>query len=68
MSQYGEEGNQDMRFDVPAVGLKTIKTMCHVGASVLAVEAGKTVAFDVEEMVALADRNGIAIIGIENEG
>ena len=60
--------NQDMRFDVPAVGLTTIQTMCHVGASVLAVEAGRTVAFDVEEMVALADRNGIAIIGIEKEG
>ncbi|UCD87015.1 MAG: UDP-2,3-diacylglucosamine diphosphatase LpxI [Desulfobacterales bacterium] len=57
--------NQDMRFDVPAVGLKTIQVMCHVRASVLAVEAGKTVAFDREEMVALADENGIAIIDIE---
>ena len=57
--------DQDMRFDMPAVGVKTIKTMRDVGASVLAVEAGKTVVFDREEMVALADRNGIAIIGIE---
>jgi len=56
---------QDMRFDVPAVGLKTIKTMCSVGASVLAVEADKTVVFDREAMVALADQNGIAIIGVE---
>jgi DUF1009 family protein len=57
--------DQDMRFDVPAVGLKTIQTMCLVGATVLAVEAGKTVAFDREEMIAIADRSGIAIIGIE---
>ena len=57
--------NQDMRFDMPAVGVKTIKTMRDVGASVLAVEAGKTVVFDREEMVALADRNRIAIIAIE---
>lgn len=57
--------NQDMRFDVPAVGIKTIKTMSIVGASVLAVEAGKTVVFDKEEMVALADEKGISIVGIE---
>ena len=57
--------NQDMRFDMPTVGVKTIKTMRDVGASVLAVEAGKTVVFDREEMVALADRNRIAIIAIE---
>jgi DUF1009 family protein len=57
--------NQDMRFDIPAVGVKTIKTMRDVGASVLAVEAGKTAVFDREEMVALADRNRIAIIAIE---
>lgn len=57
--------SQDMRFDVPAVGSKTIETMCSVRASVLAVEAGKTVVFDRDEMVALADQNGIAIIGIE---
>ena len=57
--------NQDMRFDMPAVGVKTIKTMRDVGASVLAVEAGKMVVFDREEMVALADRNRIAIIAVE---
>jgi len=56
--------NQDMRFDVPSVGVKTIETMRDVGASVLAIEAGKTVVFDKEEMVALADQNKIAIIGI----
>ncbi|MGD9022240.1 MAG: UDP-2,3-diacylglucosamine diphosphatase LpxI [Deltaproteobacteria bacterium] len=57
--------NQDMRFDVPAVGLDTVKTMCGVRASVLAIEAGKTVVFDTEAMVELADENKIAIIGME---
>jgi len=57
--------NQDMRFDMPVVAVKTIQTMSDVGASVLAVEAGKTVVFEREEMIALADRNKIAIIGIE---
>ena len=57
--------NQDMRFDVPVVAVKTIETMRDVGASLLAVEAGKTVVFDMEEMVALADRSGISIVGIE---
>lgn len=57
--------NQDMRFDMPVVAVKTIQTMSDVRASVLAVEAGKTVVFEREEMIALADRNKIAIIGIE---
>ncbi|NVM20627.1 MAG: UDP-2,3-diacylglucosamine diphosphatase LpxI [Desulfobacterales bacterium] len=56
---------QDMRFDMPAVGVKTIQTMRDVGVSVLAVEAGKTLVFDREEMVALADQNGIAIVALE---
>lgn len=57
--------NQDMRFDMPAVGVKTIQTMSDVHASVLAVEADKTLVFDRQEMVRLADENGIAIICIE---
>jgi DUF1009 family protein len=39
--------------------------MLNVGASVLAVEAGRTVAFDRDEMIALADKSKIAIIGVE---
>jgi DUF1009 family protein len=54
--------NQDFRFDVPAIGAETIRSMQTAGARVLAVEAGKTVAFDRDEMVALADRHGIAIV------
>ena len=54
--------NQDFRFDLPAVGLNTIKVMSTVNASVLAIEAGKTLIFDKEEMIGLANRNSIAIV------
>jgi DUF1009 family protein len=57
--------NQDLRFDMPTVGLKTIEMMRDVKASVLAVEAGKTLVLDREDMVALADQYGIAIIAME---
>jgi UDP-2,3-diacylglucosamine hydrolase len=55
---------QDLRFDLPSVGKGTIATMQEVEAKVLAVEAGKTLIFDREEMVALADRAGIALWGV----
>jgi DUF1009 family protein len=54
--------NQDLRFDIPAVGVQTIETMSEAGVSVLIVEAGKTVVFDRQEMIHLADQNGIAIV------
>jgi DUF1009 family protein len=53
---------QDPRFDVPSVGLDTVKIMAQVKASALAVEAEKTLLFDRSEMVAYADRVGITII------
>jgi len=56
--------HQDLRFDLPAVGLKTIEAMVTVNASVLAVEAGRTVVLDREEMFANAQSAGIAIIGM----
>ena len=52
---------QDFRFDVPAVGSRTIRTMHESGARVLVIEAGRSIVFDREEMVALADDCGIAI-------
>ena len=55
---------QDERFDVPAIGVDTIRTMTEAGASVLAIEAGKAIVFDREEMIRLADRHGIAIIAL----
>jgi DUF1009 family protein len=54
--------NQDMRFDVPVVGLPTIEAMRAAGATCLCVEAGRTLLFDREAMVAAADEAGIAIV------
>ncbi len=54
---------QDVRFDLPSVGPRTIESMIRVKASVLVVEAGKTLLFDREDMIALADSNAITVIG-----
>lgn len=59
--------DQDLRFDMPAVGVETVASMHAAGIRVLAVEAGRAVVFDREEMIALADRHGIAIIGWPEE-
>ena len=56
---------QDTRFDVPAVGSRTVRTMEQAGVRVLALEAGKAVVFDREKMIELADRFGIAIVAFE---
>jgi len=53
--------NQDMRFDVPVIGLKTIETMARAGASCLAVDAGRCLLLDGEAMTRAADEAGIAV-------
>lgn len=55
--------NQDMRFDVPVVGVPTVVAMRAVGATCLCVEAGRTLLFDREGMIAAANAAGIAIVG-----
>jgi DUF1009 family protein len=55
--------DQDMRFDVPVVGVPTIQAMIEANATCLSLTAGKTLIFDREEMLDLANRNKIAIIG-----
>jgi DUF1009 family protein len=55
--------NQDMRFDVPVVGVPTIDAMRAAGATCLCVEAGRTLVFDREAMVAAANAAGIAVVG-----
>jgi DUF1009 family protein len=60
--------NQDERFDMPAVGLETVDCMQESGVRALAVEAGRAVVFDRSEMIALADRHRIAIVGWPLEG
>lgn len=57
--------NQDMRFDVPVVGLATIQAMRVAGASALSLDAGKTLMFDRETLLASANEAGITIIGRE---
>lgn len=56
----------DMRFDIPVVGLKTLKTMKRAGVTALGFQAGRLVLLDREEVVAFANRNGMAIVGIES--
>ena len=54
--------NQDMRFDVPVIGLKTIETMAQSGATCLAVDAGKCLFLDGDKILAAADQAGIAVV------
>ncbi len=58
---------QDFRFDLPAIGPTTIESMKGVQAAVLAVEAGQALFFDRQEALALADRAGIVVVGIEED-
>jgi DUF1009 family protein len=55
--------DQDMRFDVPVVGVPTIESMIAAGATCLCVTAGKTLLFDRAEMIRLADKHRIAVVG-----
>ncbi len=59
--------NQDMRFDVPVVGIPTIETMIEAGATCLCLNAYKTLIFSREKMLRLADENKIAVVGVRNE-
>jgi DUF1009 family protein len=52
---------QDMRFDVPVIGLKTIETMARAGGSCLAVDAGRCLVIDGEAVMQAADAAGIAV-------
>jgi DUF1009 family protein len=54
---------QDMRFDVPVIGLATIRAMRAAGASALSIDAGKTLVLDGDQVFASADEGGIAIVG-----
>lgn len=56
--------NQDMRFDVPVIGMATVEAMIRAGASCLSVEAGRTLLFDREAMLERAGQAGIAIVAV----
>jgi UDP-2,3-diacylglucosamine hydrolase len=55
---------QDLRFDVPAVGLDTIRTMSGLKGAVLAVEAGKTILLEKDKLLEEADHEGIAVVAV----
>ncbi len=55
---------QDMRFDIPVVGLDTIRTLLQVRAGCLAMEEKKTLLLDRVEMIAMADAANLAIVAI----
>jgi DUF1009 family protein len=57
---------QDMRFDVPTIGVTTIENLHQAGARVLAIEADKTIVSDQPDVVALADRYGMSIIAVRD--
>jgi DUF1009 family protein len=54
--------NQDMRFDVPVIGIRTVEAMIEAGASCLSVDAGRTLLFEREALLSRANQEGIAIV------
>jgi len=59
--------SQDMRFDVPVIGIETIRAMKEAGAALLAVEANKTLVIDEEEALSLANDWGLCVMGLSVE-
>jgi DUF1009 family protein len=55
--------NQDMRFDVPVIGLATIDVMRRAGATAISVDAGRTLVIDGDQVFTAADEAGIAVVG-----
>ncbi len=58
---------QDMRFDVPTIGLGTVRTLVETGGQVLAVEAGKTILIERDEVLEFAARHRLTIVAVKNE-
>jgi DUF1009 family protein len=56
--------NQDIRFDVPVIGIRTLETMLRAGATCLSVEAGRTLLFDRDTLLQRANQEKIAIIAV----
>ncbi len=56
---------QDMRFDVPTIGIGTLQSIAAAGGSVLAIEANKTIIVDEKQVVAYAQKHGITIVALQ---
>lgn len=63
----GARVGHDMRFDVPVLGLKTVKTMKRSGVTALAFQAGRQIVLDREKVIAYANRHGIAVVGMKTD-
>ncbi len=59
--------DQDMRFDVPVVGVPTVRTMIEAGATCLCLTPNKTLIFDKEEMLRLANEHKICVVAVGGE-
>ncbi|MGZ8452816.1 MAG: LpxI family protein [Candidatus Binatia bacterium] len=55
---------QDLRFDVPAIGVETIRALRRVGGAVLAIEAGKAILIEKDELLREAEASGIAVVAV----
>lgn len=56
---------QDMRFDIPVIGISTLETMIASGATALVIDAGKTLVFDRDQFISKADEHSIAVVALE---
>ena len=63
----GAREGHDMRFDVPVIGMKTLKTMKRVGVTAIAFQAGRQIMLEREAVIAYANRHGIAIVGVKTD-
>jgi hypothetical protein len=63
----GAREGHDMRFDIPVVGLKTLKVMRRAGVTALAFQAGRLLLLDRTDVLAFANRHGITIVGIATD-
>jgi len=63
----GAREGHDMRFDVPVMGLKTVKTMKSAGVTALAFQAKRQIVLDMEAVVSYANRHGIALVGMKTD-
>ena len=59
---------QDMRFDIPVIGISTVEIMTACGATALVIDAGRTLVFDMETVRQKADKHGIAIVALPAGG
>jgi DUF1009 family protein len=61
-------GDHDYRFDVPGIGLETVRAAVSGGAGVIAVETGRVAVLDREAIIREADAAGLALVGIDGRG